>query len=879
MELVLAYGLLVLGLIVLLGSLDDIAIDVLKWWYSGSAKAKSLPEGAMDGLSDAPSIAVFVANWREADVLGPMVQRNLANFTYERVTFVLGVYPNDTETRAVAMDLAERYPGKVEVVVNRCPGPTSKGQMLNEMFDLVFAPNRVSPDLVVMHDSEDIISPRSFEVYALESSSHAMIQIPIFSLDSRDRSLVAATYMEEFAERHTGEMLLRERLGSFVPSAGVGTCLRKDLIQHFITKRGHVLQPGSVTEDYVLGAEAYQAGFSTAFAAYRDLQQPSTPLIATLEYFPKDFWASLRQRTRWTYGIGFEGFKRLGWFGNGWNRFFLYRDRKGAVANFLPLVSLMLLAACLIVSPDFSTFSSWQRNLLIGILAFNSLVIALRVYQKSAALKNVYGGYDVLGLLARWPIALLINAMAASRAWRSFIVESGLASRPIAWAKTQHELPASFQVLGARAVPVLAGRGSPARRRPTFGSSLGGAAALACLLLLVAGGLRVLEPLMSPVTEQVAEVVNPQAIDSEERRIVEQVKLSAELKNADGKAGTVERLDQNSMETAAQRAQVAGDRDVIAVENSARLATTVTALAEFSIYQSAREDAGMLADARPAALGDVMALLNEPDTDETPEAVTEEPTSDSEAAKQQVARAWETRNEVLFLAEAGIAAGRQMDQVLLAQSIAPVPDQNATVQVAEAEIDAVSAPVPILESRDDLIRLTEAGIAARQKDDEAVLATAISSIIGPPTGPLIAATSTPSGAVGPISVADNSRSDNGQVAPNSPREAASAKAVTSDLAVPAALRQKPKAGIGKGRKKVHSIKSADRKALRRATNRKPLRKKKAPVQVAAPPAIPLTQPIPKKATTFLRRRCQGPNCGSPGFSSVSKGIAASTNPS
>ena len=879
MELVLAYGLLVLGLIVLLGSLDDIAIDVLKWWHGGSAKAKSLPEGALDALSEAPSIAVFVANWREADVLGPMVQRNLANFTYERVTFVLGVYPNDTETCAVAMGLAERYPGKVEVVVNRSPGPTSKGQMLNEMFDRVFAPNRVSPDLVVMHDSEDIICPRSFEVYALESRSHAMIQIPIFSLDSRDRSLVAATYMEEFAERHTGEMLLRERLGSFVPSAGVGTCLRKDLIQHFIAKRGHVLQPGSVTEDYVLGAEAYQAGFSTAFAAYRDLQQPSTPLIATLEYFPKDFWASLRQRTRWTYGIGFEGFKRLGWFGSGWNRFFLYRDRKGAVANFLPLVSLILLAACLLVSPDFSTFPTWQRNLLIAILAFNSLVIALRVYQKSAALKNVYGGYDVLGLLARWPIALLINAMAASRAWRSFIVESGLASRPIAWAKTQHELPASFQVLGARAVPVLAGRGSPTRRRLTFGSSLGGAAALACLLLLVAGGLRVLEPLMSPVTEQVAEVVNPQAIDSEERRIVEQAKLSAVLTNTGGKAGTVEHLDQNSIETAAQRAQDAGDRDIIAVESSARLATTLTALAEFSISQGAREDAGLLADARPAVLGDVVALLNERDTDETPVAATEESTSDSEAAGQQVARVWETRNEVLFLAEAGISAGRQMDIVLLAQSSAPAPDPNAMVQVAEAEVDPVSAPVPILESRDDLIRLTEAGIAARQKEEQEVLAMAIPSITRPPTAPTAAAASSPSRTVGSIAAADNTRADIEQMAPNSSREAATAKAVTSDFAVPEALPSKPKADIGKSRKKVLSAKSADRKALRKVTNRKKLRKKKAPVQVAAPPAIPLTQPTPKKATTFLRRRCQGPDCGSPGFSSVTKELPYLTNPS
>jgi adsorption protein B len=56
----------------------------------------------------------------------------------------------------------------------------------------------------------------------------------------------------------------------------------------------------------------------------------------------------------------------------------------------------------------------------------------------------VYGFWDPLGIALRWPIALYINMAAVWRAWKTYLGESALATRPIVWSKTAHEIPENF---------------------------------------------------------------------------------------------------------------------------------------------------------------------------------------------------------------------------------------------------------------------------------------------------------------------------------------------------------------------------------------------------------------------------------------------------
>ena len=474
--------LLVFGVLILIASIDDLIIDVLVALKLNIPRIPDFKPSKNAKAKTKPKIAVCIANWHEADVLKPMVEGNLRNLQYDNYQLVLGVYPNDEDTVRVAEALEKAHPKHVKVVINRRNGPTSKGQMLNEVFARLYIDESTAPDLVVIHDSEDMIAPSSLELYADLSSDYAMIQIPVFSLDSRNRSLVGASYMEEFAERHTREMLLRSQLGAFVPSAGVGTCIRKDLIQHFLAKRARVLRPDSITEDYILGAEAHADGFKATFAAFRDPRHSGKPIIATLEYFPKDLWASIKQKTRWVYGISFESTAKLGWTGQGWNLFFQYRDRKGAITNILPLASLLLLAIGLLLRPDMSKLSAFTHAALIFVLFANTVNIFIRIGIKALAFKDVYGHLNILGLVARWPVSLFVNAVAVLRAWKMFLLESRFASRQVSWAKTAHEIPVSFAFItegGNVLSPVPVSAANPQRRRRGTQAVYGGLATVA----------------------------------------------------------------------------------------------------------------------------------------------------------------------------------------------------------------------------------------------------------------------------------------------------------------------------------------------------------------------------------------------------------------
>jgi adsorption protein B len=425
-----------ISLLINLSSFDDLFIDII-------AFAIVRHEGPNNGNVVIPTTAVFVANWHEENILGRMVEGNLARIPNSEVKFFLGVYPNDSGTLRVAIELAERHPDRVRVIVNTLPGPTSKGQMLNEMFRQVFERDNC-PELVVLHDSEDIIDPRTFRVYAAYASEWDFIQVPVFSLNSVNRSRVAASYMDEFAERHTREMIVRNAVGAMIPSAGVGTCITKRLLKYFLNERGQVLMSGTVTEDYILGVEAKRAGFKSVFAAMSAEAGEGLDYVATREFFPKTTAASIKQKTRWVYGINFEAMHKLGWNGDWWDRYFFLRDRKGMITNLLPPISLVLLLGFVLGVIELSEMPPDLGPLLSVSMRINLAALLVRYVIRVTACRQVYGRYEWIGIAIRWPLSLYINMVATWQAWATYVGKSEFASKPIVWSKTTHELPEDF---------------------------------------------------------------------------------------------------------------------------------------------------------------------------------------------------------------------------------------------------------------------------------------------------------------------------------------------------------------------------------------------------------------------------------------------------
>jgi len=440
MDVVLLCLMFTVSILINVSVLDDAFIDILAFGIERYSFPRTLGSVAI------PWTAVFVANWDEQNVLGRMIEGNLTRIPIPSVTFYLGVYPNDIGTRDVALALAEKYPDRVHVIINTLPGPTSKGQMLNEMFLQVFsAPD--APEMVVLHDSEDVIDPRTFDVYAAYATQYDFIQVPVFSLNATHRSKVGATYMDELAERHTREMVVRDAVGATIPSAGVGTCLTKRLISYFVRKRGNVLMTGCVTEDYILGVEAKRAGFRPAFALVSADEKKGLDFIATREFFPKSLTAAIKLKTRWVYGINFEAMHKLGWRGDAWDIYFFAHDRKGMITNFLPPMSFAMLILLVLNVIDPPLMPGDLEQIFEVSVSLNLLSVVVRYVVRVGAGRQVYGVFDLIGVAVRWPITLYINMIAVYRAWKTYVGESKFATRPVVWSKTAHELPDDFMTV------------------------------------------------------------------------------------------------------------------------------------------------------------------------------------------------------------------------------------------------------------------------------------------------------------------------------------------------------------------------------------------------------------------------------------------------
>lgn len=426
--------------------MDDLILDATIMWRRLQPTCFSQDElHRMHDLNQR-RVAVLVANWHEDEILEAMISGNLSRIDYQNYQIFLGVYPNDEPTLRVARGIEQKFPSRVRVIVNAIQGPTSKGQMLNQMFRSILKADLRQPhELFVLQDSEDLIHPLALKLMNWVSRRSDFIQTPVFSLPNPLLQLVAGTYVDEFAEIHTRDLLARAALGAPIPSAGVGTCLSRSLVLSLRKKqRGDVLDGGSLTEDYQLGHMAARLGFKTTFVCRYVDGVAGRDFVATREYFPDSFRSSVRQKTRWTLGITLQGRDTLGWGLNWLERYFLWRDRRSLWNAVLILASLSLmtyLSASRWLLGDWLPIahSAWFQ---MG-LVFNLGYMCWRLGTRMKAVAGVYGIRQALMVPVRWPVANLVNtwtAFCAAKAYRD-TVKSG--RRP-GWVKTQHRLPTGF---------------------------------------------------------------------------------------------------------------------------------------------------------------------------------------------------------------------------------------------------------------------------------------------------------------------------------------------------------------------------------------------------------------------------------------------------
>ena len=433
---------------VLIFSFDDLFIDFIALIFR--LKPNRITEKQLSLMHSMPQkrIAIMIANWHEADIIERMIHGNIGRIDYLNYDFFLGVYPNDTETVAAAKRLESLY-AMVKVVVNSKPGPTSKGQMLNEIIRQIAnieVGKKKFYDVFMLQDSEDIIHPLSLKLVNYEMEEVDFLQTPVFSLPTKWTDLTRAVYIDEFTECHTKDMLVRSFLKGGVPSAGVGTAMSHLFVSEMrLLQKGELLKEDTLTEDYHLGLMAHRLSYESKFVCSYHQKKNSVDYIATREYFPASTQTSIRQKTRWTLGISFQGYENLKWSKTLAENYFLWRDRRSFLNGILVLSSYLLTLsyiAYFFVNNRWPDFLGADQILLAAI-STNFYLMAIRLVQRFRLVHALNGFKLALLIPVRWVLANYINTLASFKAFKVYRNSKKTGTRP-QWVKTAHELPTTF---------------------------------------------------------------------------------------------------------------------------------------------------------------------------------------------------------------------------------------------------------------------------------------------------------------------------------------------------------------------------------------------------------------------------------------------------
>jgi adsorption protein B len=346
----------------------------------------------------------------------------------------------------------------VHLVIVPHDGPTSKADCLNWVFQGMLAHEEACGarfDLVVTHDAEDVMHPDSLRWINYYSADYDMVQIPVLPLATPGHRLTHGVYCDEFAEFQIKDVRVRQPLGGFVPSNGVGTGFsRRALDKLAQSASNRVFDPTCLTEDYDCALRLHRLGFRQVFVPIRFLE--GEPL-ATREYFPQTFWQAVKQRTRWVMGISLQGWERHGWSGGPAAVYWFWRDRKGLIGNPLSLFGNVL---CLygLVTWLGSTLSGQPWGLREAVVdpAARGLLVAtlaaqiLRILMRAACAARIYGWPFAAGVPLRAIWGNWMNAIATTVAVFRY-ARSRLLRQPQVWLKTEHTYP----LLGAGSSPLV----------------------------------------------------------------------------------------------------------------------------------------------------------------------------------------------------------------------------------------------------------------------------------------------------------------------------------------------------------------------------------------------------------------------------------------
>ena len=466
------YGLKVvaigLAVIILISGIDDLVIDVVYWvrrlWRAIVVYRRNdrLDYRALYGPVEKP-LAVMVPAWHETGVIGHMAELAATTLDYENYHIFVGTYPNDPDTQRDVDQVCAKFKNVHKVVCAR-PGPTSKADCLNNVLDAILQfETRANLQFAgfILHDAEDVLSEMELRLFNYLVDRKDLIQLPVYPFERRWSDFTSAHYMDEFAELHGKDILVREAIAGQVPSAGVGTCFsRRAVLALLADGDGIAFDVQSLTEDYDIGFRLRAKGMTEIFVRFPVIKEDAAPsksvfgrsridanVICVREYFPNTFAGAVRQKSRWIVGIVYQGAKTHGWTRDPMLNYFLWRDRKGGVSNFVSFMAMLVLLQLValaayqaFVEGSYTFLSVFEGGPWVTFLLSANLVLMWnRIAHRMYFVSSYYGLFQGMLSIPRLFWGNIINFAANWRAVAQ-IISHGDPHR-VAWDKTTHDFP------------------------------------------------------------------------------------------------------------------------------------------------------------------------------------------------------------------------------------------------------------------------------------------------------------------------------------------------------------------------------------------------------------------------------------------------------
>lgn len=385
-------------------------------------------------------LAVFIPAWDESPVIGHMLARAVSVWSGPHRLYV-GCYANDPGTIAAVRAVDDP---RVRPVIVEADGPTTKADCLNALWRAMLADEAEDGapfKAVVLHDAEDVVHPAELAIFDRLIETFDLVQLPVVPLPDPRSRWIAGSYLDEFAESHGKEMVVREALGAGLPSAGVGCAFRREaLVSAAAGRADGPFDADSLTEDYELGLRLRARGGRAAFV--RLPAAAGLPAVATREHFPATLDAAVAQKARWMAGIALSGWDRLGWNGGLAERWMRLRDRQAPIAALLLVAgyaALLLGSLLLLVHWLGGPAPSPPGPILTILLGVNAFLLVWRLGMRAGFVARLHGWREGVRAVPRLVVGNAIAMMAARRALVRYLA-ARREGRP-RWEKTVHVFP------------------------------------------------------------------------------------------------------------------------------------------------------------------------------------------------------------------------------------------------------------------------------------------------------------------------------------------------------------------------------------------------------------------------------------------------------